>query len=407
MFKKIEWEELALSETAKMITPSATLALSARAKEMKTRGLDVIDLSVGQPDFNTPPHIVEAAFRAARKGATGYTPTPGTGELRAAVAETMGREYGLELEVDNVIVSPGAKYSLAAAVQALVGPGDKVLIPAPYWVSYPKMAALAGAEPVIVETTIENRFCLTAETLEKVLDDRVRVLILNSPSNPTGAGYSREAMEDIARVLTSYPNVWIICDDIYRKLVYGDFKHVSFADIEPDISNRCVFIDGVSKAYAMTGWRIGYTVGPKDLVSAMTRIQGHTTSCAASVSQAAALEAITGDQGCIQEMLSAFSARREKMLSRLSSFQNIAVIPPDGAFYVFMNVESFIGVEMPGKGKVSDDWALGDYLLNDALVAAVPGSAFGSPGYLRLSYAASESRIMEALDRMQNALNKL
>lgn len=405
--KTIKWGSPTLSLIAQKITPSATLALSARAKEMAAQGHDVIDLTVGQPDFNTPAPIVEAAFRRVREGATGYTPTPGTTELREAVARVFGEDYGLKVSLENVIVSPGAKYSLTMAMQALLGPGDKVIIPAPYWVSYPKMAAMAGADSVILETTVEDNFRLTPELLEDALDDNVKMLVLNNPSNPTGVGYNRQDLEKIASVLSEYPRVWVLCDDIYRKLVYGSFKHLSFAEVEPDISSRCVFIDGVSKAYAMTGWRIGFTVGPKELVGAMTRLQGHSTSCAAAVSQAAALEAITGDQSCVQNMLSAFSRRREKMLHRFSTIDNIVVVPPDGAFYVFANVERIIGVKRPDGEVIGDDVDLGDYLLEDALVAGVPGSAFGSPGHIRFSYAASESRIMEALDRIQISLNKL
>jgi len=403
----MEWKKPRLSKLASQIPPSATLALSARAKAMKARGIDVIDLSVGQPDFNTPEAIVEAAFEAVRGGATGYTPTPGTPELRAAVAEMVGRDYRLEVSSDNVIVSPGAKYSLAVAMNALVGPGDEVLVPAPYWVSYPNMVTMAGAEGVLVKTTLEQGFRLDPASLEERLNERTKLLVLNSPSNPTGVGYDEDSLKAIGEVLARFPAVWVLCDDIYRKLVYGKFRHVSLARACPDLAHRCVFVDGVSKAYAMTGWRIGFTVGPKELIGAMTRLQGHETSCPAAVSQAAALAAITGDDLCVKEMLEAFTKRRDRLLARLSEVEGVITVPPDGAFYVFSNIEAYLEKKTPAGDFLADDIALGNYLLEEAHVAAVPGTAFGSPGHLRMSYATSEERLMEAMDRVSRALDNL
>jgi aspartate aminotransferase len=371
-------------------------------------GRDIIDLSVGQPDFNTPEHIIEAACQAVRDGATGYTPTPGTPELREAVAREMGRQRSIDIEMSNVLVSPGAKYSLAMVILALVDPRQKILIPSPYWVSYPKMAQLAGAEVVVVPTAIEQGYKLTPDILEPYLDERCRLLILNSPSNPSGVGYTNEDLKPIAELLKSYPDLWVLSDDIYQKLVYDGFEPGCLAAVDEEVARRCVYVDGVSKAYAMTGWRIGYMAGPESLVSAIGRMQSHTTSNPAAVSQAAALEALTGPQDCVGKMCRAFARRRAKLLERMEGIDGLCWVVPDGAFYVFANVSQVLGKRHPETGEPIDtDQKLGDYLLEGAGVAAVPGVAFGAPGHLRMSYAASETRILEAMDRIEQALGAL
>jgi aspartate aminotransferase len=405
---RFSWQEPRISNKAAAIEPSATLALSAKAKEMEAAGHDVIDLSVGQPDFNTPPHIIEAACRALRDGATGYTPTPGTPQLRDAVAAEMRAVHGLDLSAQNVVVSPGAKYSLALAVAALINPGDKVVLAAPWWVSYPKMVQLAQGRSVCVPTTLQQGFRLTPDRLEPYLDEDCRLLILNSPSNPTGVGYSEADLQALAELLLRFPNLWVLCDDIYRKLVYDDFKAHSLARVAPKLARRCVFVDGVSKAYAMTGWRIGYLAGPRPLVGAVSRMQGHTTSNPAAVSQAAALAALTGPQQCVEEMRTAFAVRRRRMLERLRQIDGVCFVVPDGAFYVFVNVEQILGKRHPERDEIIDsDEKLGTYLLEQAHVAAVPGTAFGAPGHLRLSYAAAKSRILEALERFDQCMRAL
>jgi aspartate aminotransferase len=402
------WKTPPLSPLARSIPASATLAISARAKALKAEGHDVVDLGVGEPDFDTPEHIVEAACKAVREGATHYTPTPGTPQLRKAVAEDMGRTCGIELGPENVIVSPGAKYSLRLAILTVLEPGEKVLIPAPYWVSYPVMVKLAGGTSQVIPTSLETGFKITPELLAEHIDSKCRLLILNSPSNPTGVGYTRDELAALMDVVLKHEHLWVLTDDIYRMLTYGDFKHCPVTSLGTEIASRCIVVDGVSKSYAMTGWRIGFTAGPAELISAMARIQSQATSNPAAVSQAAALAAITGPQDCVEKMRNAFENRRALTISTLSAMEGVTFCEPDGAFYVLADFSPFLGGTDPNTGKkVDTDLALAEYLITSVKVATVPGSAFGAPGCIRMSYAASEERITEGLNRIKKALGNL
>ncbi|MFH2005797.1 MAG: pyridoxal phosphate-dependent aminotransferase [bacterium] len=375
------------------IPSSATLSISAKAKQMTADGLDVVNFGVGQPDFATPAHIVDAAKRALDGGAHGYTPTAGTPVLREAVAAELSRVTGNTYGPTNVFVSNGAKQCLHNLMQVLVDPGDEVLVPAPYWVSYVPMVQLAGGVPKLLPTSLEDGFRLTPDQLREALSPRSKVLILNSPSNPTGAAYGESELRALAEVVTSHPHLAVLSDEIYRQLTFDGFKHVSFASLGPEAAARTFVIDGVSKAYAMTGWRIGYAAGPAEVIAAAIRYQDHTTSCASAGSQAAAVAAITGPQDAVAMMLAAFTERRKVLLYKIDAIPGVSVHPPQGAFYAFLSLEGL------GATGVDDD-AFCQRLLDDAHVAAVPGFAFGAPGHMRLSFACSMERLIEGLDRI-------
>ena len=382
------------------VKPSPTGAVLALATELRARGRDVISLGTGEPDFDTPRHIRDAAVAAIAAGKTRYTPIDGTAELKAAIRAKFARENGLDYELSQVIVTSGAKQALFNLCLALLGPGDEAIIPAPYWVSYPDMVLLAEAEPVIIETGIDDHFKVTPARLRAALNEKTRLLILNSPSNPTGASYSRSELQALGAVLEAYPDVVIVADDIYEHIYWADEPFVSFAAACPALFERTVTTNGVSKAYAMTGWRIGYAAGPEAVISAMKTVQSQSTSNPCSVSQAAVQSALEGDQGPVSEMCAAYRRRHDYLVSALNDIPGVACRPGEGTFYAFPSVQG--ALERLG---LADDAALAGLLLNDADVACVPGTAFGAPGYLRISYACSLETLEVAVDRLNRVLS--
>ncbi|MBD3236916.1 MAG: aminotransferase class I/II-fold pyridoxal phosphate-dependent enzyme [Candidatus Eisenbacteria bacterium] len=383
------------------VKPSVTLAVSAKAKELTAQGIEITDFSVGEPDFRTPTHIKEAAIRAIEENFTRYTVNTGIPELRAAICEKLSRDNDLSYEPTEIIVSSGAKQCLYSAIMAMVAPGDEVLVPTPCWVSYLPQVALAGAKAVPVTTDEETNFRVTPASLEAKISDRTRAIILNSPSNPTGAAYSAGQLRAIASVLRKH-GIFVIADEIYEKLVYNGFQFVSFGSLDDGWKERCLVVNGVSKAYAMTGWRIGYAAGPASLIKAMAKIQGHSTSNANSIAQKAALAALTGPQDGVEQMRQAFSRRRDLMLEHLAAIPELRTTRPQGAFYLFPNWSAYIGRSAGGK-KIESCVDLATYLLEEARVAAVPGAGFEAPGYLRFSYAASEEQISAGMERVAKA----
>ena len=391
---------LSVSERMARIRPSPTGAVLARATELRAAGRDIISLGAGEPDFDTPQAIKEAAVHAIADGATKYTPIDGTAELKAAIQRKFSRDNGLAYEPAQIIVTCGAKQALFNLCLGLLGPGDEAVIPAPYWVSYPDMVKLAGAEPVIIDTGIDEDFKISASQLEAALSDKTRLLLLNSPCNPTGVSYTRGELEALGAVLERYPVVVIASDDIYEHIHWADEPFVSFATACPALYSRTVTTNGVSKAYAMTGWRIGYAGGPKELITAMKTIQSQSTSNPCSISQKAAQAALDGDQGPVVEMAAAYRMRHDAVVSALNGIDGFECRPGEGTFYAFPKVTD----ALQAKG-LSSDIELAELLINEADVALVPGSAFGAPGYLRLSFAASLETLEEAINRITRALS--
>ncbi len=389
-----------LSERVARVKPSPTLAVTARAAELKRAGRDVIGLGAGEPDFDTPDHIKQAAIEAIHAGRTKYTSVDGIVELRSAICDKFRRDNGIEYSPDQILVSSGAKQSIYNAAAALLGPGDEVIVPAPYWVSYPDIALLVDATPVIVSAGADQRFMFTADQLEAAVTPRTRLLILNSPSNPTGMAYGEAELEAIADVLRRHPQVMVATDDMYEHIYWGEERFHSLLTVAPDLFDRTVTINGVSKAYAMTGWRIGYAGGPKKLIAAMKKIQGQSTSNACSVSQYAALEALNGDQSCVAEMTRAFKERHDWLVPALNELPGVSCLPADGAFYAFPDVSQAIS----RLEHVDDDTTFAEFLLEKAGVAVVPGTAFGAPGHVRLSFACALDTLKEAVARMGKAL---
>jgi aspartate/methionine/tyrosine aminotransferase len=385
--------------------PSATLAISARAKAMRRAGADVIELSAGEPDFPTPGPIVEAAHQALRDGLFYYTPNAGTPELREAIARKLCDENGLDVTAAGVICSNGAKQSVAQAILAACGPGDEVVIPAPYWVSYPEMARLAGATPVTVTAESADGYVLRPEALEAALTERSRAFVLNSPSNPTGAVYSRDQMEGLAAVLRRFPHVLVVSDEIYEDVVF-DAEQVSFGTLD-GMADRTVTVNGFSKGYAMTGWRLGYLAGPPWLVEAVDTLQSQLTSGPSTVTQAAALVALSLGPETIEAMVAAFRERRDAVLERLRAIEGVECPTPQGAFYLFPDVSGLFGRVAPDGTVIADSLGLCRYLLDDHLVALVPGEAFGDPKGVRLSYATGMDTLMTAMDRIEAGLAAL
>ena len=382
------------------VEPSATGAVLARATELRRQGIDVISLGAGEPDFDTPDPIKAAAIDAINRGDTKYTPIGGTAELKAAVCEKFARDNGLAYEPGEILVSSGGKQSLFNLCVALLGPGDEAIIPAPYWVSYPEMVRLTDAEPVVLETTLEAGFKITPEQLDEQLSERTRLLILNSPSNPTGASYSRAEFEALGEVLDRWPDVVIAADDIYEHIYWGNEPFVTFAAACPALQDRTLTVNGVSKAYAMTGWRIGYAAGPAWLIKAMLTVQSQSTSNPCSVSQAAALAALTGDQAPVASMTAAYRERHDWVVPALNELPGFECRPGDGAFYAFPRVTG--ALERHG---MSNSSALVEYLLTDATVACVPGEAFGAPAHMRVSFACSMKNLETAIGRIKHALS--
>jgi aspartate aminotransferase len=393
------------------IKPSITLAVTAKAAKLKADGVDVISFGAGEPDFDTPDHIKAAARGALDKPGVGkYTDVAGILPLRKAIADELAGVHGAKIEPDQILVSTGAKHSLFNLFMALLDPGDEVLIPAPYWVSYPDMVMLAGGRPVILETLAEHDFAVTAEQVAAACSARTRAIVLNNPSNPTGAVYTRAQIEALAKVVVE-KDLLVISDDIYRQLVYGDAEYVSIASISPEVAKRTVLVDGVSKTYAMTGWRIGYTAvsspGLVPLIKAMSKIQGQSTSNPTHISQIATLAALTGPQDCVGTMRTAFDERRLEMLQLLRAIPNVSCREPKGAFYAFPDVSAYVGKRSPEGSILDDDVQLCDWLVEVGKVAVVPGSGFGAPGFVRLSYACSMANIREGVGRLARALGTL
>jgi aspartate/methionine/tyrosine aminotransferase len=394
-----------LADRIQRIGLSPTLKITAKAKVMLAEGIDVVDLSVGEPDFPTPENIKEAAKRAITENYTKYTANDGMPELKQAIIEKLRRDNGLEYEPKEIIVSSGAKNCLYNLSVALFNKGDEAIIPAPYWVSYPAMVSLAKGNPVIIQTKEENGFLLTPEQLSAAISPSTRALILNNPCNPTGAGYTREELTALADICLD-EGLTIIADEIYEKLIYDGFNFISVASLGKAIKERTVIINGVSKAYSMTGWRIGYAAGPRDLISGMDKVQSHSTSNASSISQKASIEALNGPQTDVSMMLTEFQRRRNVILQRLKTIPGISCMEPRGAFYVFPNFRNYFNKEYQGM-EIRNSYGMAYYLLKHARVAVVPGEAFGTEGYIRLSYATSMERIEEGMDRITEALAKL
>ncbi len=387
------------------VKPSITLAVSQKAADLRAKGVDIISFGAGEPDFDTPEHIKAAAVAGIENGASKYPAVGGIVPLKAAICETTQAVHGFAVEPSQVLVSAGAKHSLFNLFLALLDPGDEVIVPAPYWVSYPEMVRLAGAEAVCLAAHPDKGFGLDLDELRAAITDKTRAILLNSPSNPSGAIYSRELLQNIADLCVE-KDVLVIADDIYRQLVYGDAEYVSIASLGEEIAKRTILIDGVSKSYAMTGWRIGWTVGPAEIIKGMTKIQGQSTSGANHLAQIAATQALTGEQGCVEEMRKAFDKRRLRMVELLNAIDGVECQEPKGAFYAFPDLSSFVGKSAPDGTRIEDDVALAGYLVENG-VALVPGSGFGSPGFARLSYSSSMEDIEEGLGRMRDALGKL
>jgi aspartate aminotransferase len=387
---------LTVSQRLQRVKPSPTMAVSALATELKAQGRPVIDLGAGEPDFDTPEHIKAAAIEAIRKGQTKYTPVEGTAPLKAAIIDKFRRENALEYGADQIVVSCGAKQTCYNVAMAVLNPGDEAIVPAPYWVSYPDMIKLADGDPVIVSAGIEDAFKITPRALESAITERTRLIFFNSPSNPTGSAYSKLEWQALGEVLQGHPNVVIAADDMYEHIYWGNEPFVSFAAACPALYDRTVTINGVSKCYAMTGWRIGYAGGPKSVVAAMKKLQGQSTSNPCSISQAASITALTGDQSCVRDMNRAFKERHDYIIAALNGIPGFRCIPAAGAFYAFPNVAE----AMRRKG-IADDTAFAELLLKEGDVAVVPGSAFGAAGYLRLSFACSIDTLKDAVARIR------
>ena len=390
-----------VADTLSRVKPSATIAVSQKARELKDAGRDVIGLGAGEPDFDTPDNIKEAAIEAINRGETKYTAVPGIIELRQAIAGKFKRENGLEYDPAQIIVGTGGKQILYNAFAATLNPGDEVLIPAPYWVSYPDMVLLNGGEPRFIDATLENNFKITAEQLEAAITDKTKWLIFNSPSNPSGAAYSHDELKALTDVLMKHPHVWVLTDDMYEHLCYGDFEFVTPVQVEPGLHDRTLTMNGVSKAYAMTGWRIGYAGGPAELIKAMSLIQGQSTSGTCSIAQWAAVEALNGTQDFIPERRKVFEERRDLVVSMLNQAKGIDCPVPEGAFYVYPSVKACMGKTAPSGNVLKTDEDFVTELLEAEGVAVVHGSAFGLGPNFRISYATSTEALVEACERIQ------
>lgn len=397
---------MSLAKRVSLIKPSPTLALEARAKAMKKEGIDVISFSAGEPDFDTPEGVKEAAIRAIKEGFTKYTPSSGIEELRQAVADKLAKDNGLNYNSKEVLISCGAKHSLYNIAMAMFEEGDEVIIPAPYWVTFPEQVFLSNAKPVIVETLEKDDFILNPEVLESAITSKTKALILNTPSNPVGSAYERVHLEKIAEIAVRN-NMYIISDETYSEIVYDGFRQISIASLNKKIFDLTIVVSCASKSYSMTGWRIGYAAGPHYIIEAMANIQSQTTSNPTSISQKAAVEAFSGRYAdFINMMVGRFDRRRQYIVNRLRNIAGITCFLPKGAFYVFPNVKKILGKKF--ENTVLDSTVkLTEYLLNEAKVAAVPGEAFGAPGYMRLSFASSMENISNGMDRIENAIKNL
>lgn len=394
-----------LSDRARKINPSPTLAIDALAKKMKSEGKDIISFGAGEPDFDTPQNVKDKAIEAIQKGFTKYTAVGGTEELKEAVCRKFQRDNNLTYTKKEILVSCGAKHSLYNIFQAILNPGDKVIIPGPYWVSYPEMVSLAGGKPVFIKTKEKNGFKITADELRKKAGNKVKALILNSPSNPTGMVYSREELTEISKAALEN-NILVISDEIYEKIVYDGTRHFSIASLSPEIKQNTIVVNGVSKSSSMTGWRIGYAAGPENIIKAMDNIQSHSTSNPASISQKAALEAMNGPQEFVGTMVTAFKERRDYMVSRLDKIKGVSCLMPQGAFYAFPNIKKLLGKKFNDR-EIKSSLDLTGFLIEEMNVAVVPGIAFGNDDYIRLSYATSMENIQKGIDRIEQGVGKL
>lgn len=392
-----------LSNTVKTLKPSATIAAATKAKELKASGVKVYEFTLGEPDFTTPKHICDAAKAAMDAGETHYTPAAGLPKLKQAICDSYQREYNLSYEPSQVVVSNGAKHSIHNVLTAMCGPGDEVIIPTPYWVSYSALVELTGATPVLVPTTQESGFCLSAEQFENAITDKTRLLMLNNPCNPTGAAYPVETLEALAKVAVD-KQIPVLSDEIYEKLIYDGSEFRSFASFGEDVKDLTIIVSGVSKAYAMTGWRIGWTLAPADLTKAMSNLQSQQTSNPCSVSQFAAMEALNGPQECVGEMLAEFKERREYVLGRLRDIPGVSFAEPGGAFYAFFDVSSYFGKPLLGGVTVEDSTEFCTALLEQAQVGLVTGDAFGAPGYVRLSFATNLETLDQGISQIEKFL---
>ena len=395
-----------ISQRAQNVQPSATLKVTGRAKELKREGKSIVSLSAGEPDFKTPRYICDAAIDAINNGQHGYTMNPGTPELREAISAKLQRENSLNYDPSQIICSNGAKQSVGFALLATVDAGDEVIIPAPYWVSYPEMTRLAEGTPVTVRTSFENGFRLTADQLEQAITPNTKVLILCSPSNPTGSCYSKSDLEALAVVLRKYPDILVISDEIYEYIVFEE-EHVSLLNAAPDLKDRVILVNGFSKGFAMTGWRLGYLAAHPDIVKAVSKIQSQETSAPSSISQAAGLAAYSNDLSEVRAMRDEFKKRRDFMVESLNAIDGVDCFTPGGAFYVFPDISAHLGKSTPDGNKLNTSTDLCLYLLDQFGLAVVPGDAFGEPNGLRMSYAAAMSDLEEAMDRFRNGLNSL
>ena len=393
-----------ISDSLNRIKPSATMVITAKATQLKREGKKVIGLSSGEPDFDTPQHVKQAAIDAINSGYTKYTNIEGIPELRQSIVEKFKKDNDLNYDVSNVIVGTGGKQILFNALMSSLNKDDEVIIPAPYWVSYPDMTLLAGGKPIFVDCSSETNFKLTGEALDKVITNNSKWLILNSPSNPTGSCYSISELEEIANVVRKHENLYVMTDDIYEYIVYDNFKFYTLAQVAPDLKDRILTVNGVSKSYCMTGWRIGYAAGPSLLIKAMIKIQGQSTSNPSSISQYAALAGISGSKEFLDPCLKAFDERRHYVVDKLNSIEGISCILPEGAFYAYPNVSGLIGKNTQNGKTLNNDAEIVEWLLESAEVAAVPGVAFGLEPYFRVSYATSLKVLKEAMNRIEKAV---
>jgi len=393
-----------ISDSLNRIKPSATMVITAKATQLKREGKKVIGLSSGEPDFDTPQHVKQAAIDAINSGYTKYTNIEGIPELRQSIVEKFKKDNDLNYDISNVIVGTGGKQILFNALMSSLNKDDEVIIPAPYWVSYPDMTLLAGGKPIFVDCSSETNFKLTGEALDKVITKNSKWLILNSPSNPTGSCYSLSELEEIANVVRKYDNLYVMTDDIYEYIVYDNFKFYTLAQVAPDLKDRILTVNGVSKSYCMTGWRIGYAAGPSLLIKAMIKIQGQSTSNPSSISQYAALAGISGNKEFLDPCLNAFDERRHFVVDKLNSINGISCILPEGAFYAYPNVSGLIGKKTQNGKILNNDAEIVEWLLESAEVAAVPGVAFGLEPYFRVSYATSLEVLKEAMNRIEKAV---
>ena len=396
-----------IAERMSLIKPSPTMAVSKLAAEMKAAGKDVIGLGAGEPDFDTPDHIKNAAITAIKNGETKYTAVDGTPALKKAIVNKFYKDNNIEYKIDEIIVSVGGKQVLFNALMSSINPGDEVIIPAPYWVSYPDMVALAGGIPIIVEGKESNNFKVIPDDIKNKISDKTKWIIINSPSNPTGSSYTKNELKDLGNLLLNYENIFIMSDDIYEKIIYDDFKFYSLAEVVPALKDRILTVNGVSKAYAMTGWRIGYAGGPKELISSMAKLQSQSTSNPSSISQAAALAALEGPEEFLSERNDKFRIRRDMVVDMLNNCNGLSCLKPSGAFYVYPSCSGVIGKSSSNGKVIKNSIDFSSYLLESEGVAVVPGSAFGADPFFRISYATSDSILEEACKRIKKACEQL